>query len=216
MQISSLSVASLFKQMQALLSSSQTSSISIAPSAGQDLPTTASLTTSATASAAPALLGSTPSQQFSSDLLATLISAQAAPPSASNVAGKLISNLDTNGDGTLSLSEVEKALSNGGAVQTSSAATASLTSAFNKIDTNGDGQISQSELTTALQTLVQDAQSQGGNHHHHHHSSGGADQAQAQTGSTNSTAAASTTSTSAAAATTADTSPAGSSASVPV
>ena len=181
MQIPSLSVASLFKEMQALLSPSQVSRGSKTSSAGQDLPSAANLTAASTASAAPSFLGSTPSQQFSSDLLATLISAQAAPPSASSVAGKLISNLDANGDGTLSLSEIENALSNGASAQTASAATASLTSGFNKIDANGDGQISQTELATALQTLVQDAQSLGGpRHHHHHHPAGDGDQAQAQ------------------------------------
>ena len=214
MQIPSLSVASLFKEMQALLSSSPVSSASITPSAGQDLPSTASLTAVSTASAAPSFLGSTPSQQFSSDLLATLIAAQAAPPSASSVAGKLISNLDADGDGSLSLSEIEKALSNGASAQTSSATTASLTSGFNKIDANGDGQISQTELTTALQALVQDAQSQGGvRRHHHHHPSGDADQAQAQTSSSaGSTTASSATSAASAAATNA--SPAGAAASV--
>ena len=201
MQIPSLSVASLFKEMQALLSSSQVSRGSKTSSAGQDLPGAANLTAASTASAAPSFLGSTPSQQFSSDLLATLISAQAAPPSASGVAGKLISNLDANGDGTLSLSEIENALSNGASAQTSSAATASLTSGFNKIDANGDGQISQTELATALQTLVQDAQSLSGPRHHHHHQPAGdgdqaQDQTQTQTGSSiGSTTSASTAST---------------------
>ena len=75
--------------------------------------------------AAPVTGQQLPSQQFSANVLAQLLASQTqtppAPPSTSDVAKQLISNLDANGDGTLSLSEVEKAL---GVSSTSSSSTA--------------------------------------------------------------------------------------------
>jgi Ca2+-binding EF-hand superfamily protein len=97
--------------------------------------------------------------------LASLLSAQEAPPSSSNVASKVIGAADANGDGSLSLNEVEQAL---GADTTTGAS--ALGQAFSSVDSNGDGQISAGELTTAL-----DAQkgAQGAHHGHHaHHAHG--------------------------------------------
>jgi Ca2+-binding EF-hand superfamily protein len=100
------------------------------------------------------------------------------------VAAKIINVADTNGDGSLSLSEIETAI---GADTTSGADTASgtdttsgtdpLSAAFGKLDTNGDGEISASELTDALsvQSAAQNGAQgpQGAHHHHHHHGGGG-------------------------------------------
>jgi Ca2+-binding EF-hand superfamily protein len=91
--------------------------------------------------------------------LSSLLSAQEAPPSSSDVAAKIIGTADTNGDGALSLGEVEGALGQ----DTTSGADA-LSQAFSKIDTNGDGQVDASELTNAL-----DAQKSASGAHHAHH-----------------------------------------------
>jgi Ca2+-binding EF-hand superfamily protein len=93
------------------------------------------------------------------------LSAQEAPPSSSAVAGKIIGVADTNGDGALSLNEVEQAL---GADTTSGAD--ALSQAFASIDTNGDGQVDASELTNALdaQKGAQGAQAAHHGHHAHH------------------------------------------------
>ena len=142
-----------------------------AAAAGQDLPgaATAAATTTATTAAAPTPTSSPSAAQFTSDTLASLLSAQEAPPSAADVAAKVISTADTNGDGSLSLTEVETAL--GG--DTTSGASA-VGQAFSAIDTNGDGQISAGELTNALDAQNSAQGAQGAHHGHHHHHAGGA------------------------------------------
>ncbi|HEX3366309.1 EF-hand domain-containing protein [Phenylobacterium sp.] len=146
------------------------------PAAGQDLPGATS-STGSTPPAATAQTTTLSSAQFASDTLSSLLSAQEAPPSASGVAAKIISVADTNGDGSLSLSEIEKAI---GADTTSGSDTASgtdpLSAAFAKLDTNGDGEISATELTndlSAQNAAQQGAQGPQGAHHHHHHGGGG-------------------------------------------
>jgi Ca2+-binding EF-hand superfamily protein len=148
-----------------------------APAAGQDLPGAASTTTTTpppTTTTPPATPPATPTSspnavQFATNTLASLLSAQEAPPSSSDIAAKIISVADTNGDGTLSLSEVETAL---GADTTSGANP--LSQAFSAIDTNGDGQISASELTNALDAQKGAQGAQGAHHGHHHHHAEGA------------------------------------------
>jgi Ca2+-binding EF-hand superfamily protein len=136
--------------------------------AGQDLPGAASTTTTATTTTTTTPTSSPNAAQFTADTLASLLSAQEAPPSSAEVAGKIIGVADTNGDGSLSLSEVEKAL---GADTTSGAD--ALGKAFSSLDTNGDGQISADELTTAL-AAQKGAQGAEGPHHgrHAHHAHG--------------------------------------------
>lgn len=92
---------------------------------------------------------------LSSGTLSTLISLQG--QSGANGPGGLFSKLDTDGDGSISKTEFEKALGKAG-VNTSSA-----DALFAKLDTNGDGKISQSELTKA----------RGGHRHHHGGGNGG-------------------------------------------
>ncbi|WP_293372560.1 EF-hand domain-containing protein [Phenylobacterium sp.] len=150
--------------------------------AGQDLPG-ADSTTPATPAPATAQTTTLSSAQFASDTLSSLLTAQEGPPTASSIASQIMSVADTNGDGSLSLSEIETAIgadSASGTNTTSGSDTASgsnaLTQAFNAIDTNGDGEISASELTDALsaQNAAQNgAQGAQAAHHHHHHGGGG-------------------------------------------
>jgi Ca2+-binding EF-hand superfamily protein len=125
--------------------------------AGQDVPSADA--TSATTSPPTQPAGGSSAAQFTSDTLSSLLSAQEAPPSSADIAAKVISTADTNGDGSLSLDEVEKALGQ----DTTSGADA-LSQAFSKLDANGDGQIGADELTSAL-----DAKKAAGGAHHGHH-----------------------------------------------
>jgi Ca2+-binding EF-hand superfamily protein len=137
-----------------------------ADGAGQDLPGSTPQAAAPQGSPATSPTSSPSAAQFVSDTLASLLSAQEAPPSSADVAGKIIGAADTNADGALSLSEVETALGS----DTTSGADA-LSQAFSSIDTDGDGQISAGELTSAL-----DAKNgaQGTQHAHHGHHAHGA------------------------------------------
>ncbi|MDB5496813.1 MAG: hypothetical protein JWP28_844 [Phenylobacterium sp.] len=136
--------------------------------AGQDVPGADS--TSATTSPSSTQPSSSPSAaQFTAKTLASLLSAQEAPPSSSDVAARLVSTADTNGDGSLGLDEIEKALGQ----DTTSGADA-LSQAFSKLDTNGDGQLSASELSSALDaqnsaSVGQNAPSEKAQRAHAHH-----------------------------------------------
>jgi Ca2+-binding EF-hand superfamily protein len=82
---------------------------------------------------------------------------------ASDEASQLMRALDTNGDGTISESELSTALGSpdgSAAAAAGSTGTSPSTSAiFSAIDTNGDGSVTQSELTSYLQSLQQQTQS---------------------------------------------------------
>jgi hypothetical protein len=82
-----------------------------------------------------------------------------ASSASSSLASQLFSLLDTNGDGSISKSELEATLGQNGN-------TAAADSLFAKLDANGDGSVDPSELASALQT-------KGMHHHGHHHSGGG-------------------------------------------
>jgi len=205
MQVQANSMQYIYAQMQALMGSLASEVAGIAPPDGQDLPTgsanSSSSSTTAAATTAPPPAPTTPSSQFSSGLLSSLISLQSNPPSVSDVANAVISSVDTNGDGEISLSEFENALGGGSSntastssasssASSSAASTASaedtvLAAGFAKLDTNGDGEISASELTTEIQKALQSTQSgadqtsqtEGAHHHHggHHHHMEGSD-----------------------------------------
>jgi hypothetical protein len=117
-----------------------------------DASQTSGQTTNQSASQTGASAGYSP---FGSDTMAALISLQG--EGASGVTAQspsaLFAKLDTDGDGQISKSEFEKALSGAG-VSTSAADTA-----FAKLDANGDGSVSQSELASA--------HGHGGPHHMH-------------------------------------------------
>jgi Ca2+-binding EF-hand superfamily protein len=74
-------------------------------------------------------------------------------------------NVDADGDGSITETELQKALapaaSADGASGTSSANTAQADKLFKKIDANGDGKISPNELAAFQQKMKA---------HHHHHS----------------------------------------------
>jgi EF-hand domain pair len=107
---------------------------------------------------------------FSSGTMAALMALQgqaANGASGSGGAQGLFSQLDTDGDGSVSKTEFESALGQSG-VDTSSA-----DALFSKLDQNGDGSVSQSELSSAAH--------RGHGHGHGHHmeasgSGGGGDQ----------------------------------------
>jgi Ca2+-binding EF-hand superfamily protein len=72
------------------------------------------------------------------------------PPSADDVASKLLGAADSDGDGALSLDEVERALDD-----SDSADAGSVQDGFKKLDTDGDGKLSSSELSAALTAFRQ-------------------------------------------------------------
>ncbi|MGD0077627.1 MAG: hypothetical protein ABSB91_03260 [Sedimentisphaerales bacterium] len=75
------------------------------------------------------------------------------PPSADDIAGKIIDNLDTNGDGVLSTDEIN----NGG----------DLAQRILKADSNGDGVVTKDELVADIEKHMASRQAHG-----HHHSLG--------------------------------------------
>jgi EF-hand domain pair len=85
-------------------------------------------------------------------------------------------SLDSDGDGQISQSELENAVTaNGGSSSQADAL-------FSKLDTNGDGSVSESELAAGLQ------QAHHGHHGHHHGGGGGGDgDANAASGATGGT-----------------------------
>jgi hypothetical protein len=97
---------------------------------------------------------------LTSATLASLLDAQQTKPSASDIASQLISNADTDGDGSLSLDEITNALSGNQKKDPTQ-----LSDAFNTLDSNGDGKLSSDELASGLQTMMQA-------HHHHGHGHG--------------------------------------------
>lgn len=108
--------------------------------------------------------------QISPETLSALIAAQSqtgasntAPTDPSQALQDLFSQIDANGDGTITKQEFEQALGAGG---TNIAAADHV---FNKLDGNGDGSVSLDELKQALQGA--------GHHGHHHLHAGGAGEA---------------------------------------
>ena len=195
MNISNLSVASLFQQMQSMASGALASASFGAQMTGQNLPTIGA--SGSSSSQAPSPLSATPSSQFASNILSALLAAQQAPPSAQTLAGQVVSAINPGGNGALSLGQVEQALT--GSSATTSPQQLSIANAFAQLDTNADGSLSQSELATALQSLQQSDPLQGaGGHHHHHHHHMQAESATDSTSATSSTASAASTSSDAA------------------
>jgi hypothetical protein len=166
--ISNISVASLFQQLQSLANGAPASVSFGTQLTGQNLPTMgANVASGSSLGAAP--LSATPSSQFASNVLSELLSAQESQPSSQNLASQIISAINPNGDGSLSLAQVEQSLT--GSSATTSPQQTGIANAFAQLDANGDGALSQSELAQALQSLQQNDpfQGVGGHHHHHHH-----------------------------------------------
>lgn len=116
-----------------------------------------------------ALTGST-SAQLSGNVLGVLMGLQqqsgAQPVSAtgSNPLDQLFTAMDSNGDGSVSQSEMETYLGQQGAT------TGQADALFASLDQNGSGGISESQMGSALQQSAQ--VHRGGGHHHHHGASG--------------------------------------------
>jgi len=147
------------------LQSLTTSKSSSAPS-GQPVANGFDFTGSATPSA------STPTPQpasgfspISPETMSALIAAQgqsgtnAAPSSPSDALQDLFSQIDADGDGSITKTEFENALGAGGTN------VAAADDVFSKMDTNGDGTVSLDEMKSALQGA-------GGHHGHHMHAHG--------------------------------------------
>lgn len=125
---------------------------------------------------APPAPGSTPADMFSGQTLGALTSAQEGSGGwrqqmDAGLANQMIGQLDSDGDGSLSLSEIENALgttstTNGGNSTSSTDAQDGLSAAFAAVDANGDGQLSSDELTNALGQM-QTQHAHGHGHHHH-------------------------------------------------
>jgi hypothetical protein len=111
-------------------------------------------------SSAPPPPSSAAGSSFGADTMAALISMQGQSTTGvtAQSPSQLFAKIDTNGDGQISKSEFEGALSGLG-VDSSTA-----DSAFAKLDTNDDGSISQSELASARPAH--------GSHGHHAHGGG--------------------------------------------
>ena len=169
MQISNVSIASLFQEMQSLASGSLATSSFGTQLTGQNLPTITPAASSTSGSLGASPLSTTPSSQFASNILSALLSAQEGPPSPQALASQMIGAINPGGNGSLSLAQVEQSLT--GSSATTSPEQMSIANAFAKLDTNGDGALSQTELASALQSLQQSNpfQALGGHHHHHHH-----------------------------------------------
>jgi hypothetical protein len=131
---------------------------------GQNLPTSAPGSTS---SAAASPLSLAPSSQFSSGVLSALLAAQTTP-TPQTLAANIISTLNPGGDGTVSLGQVEQAMT--GSSSTTSPQQLAIANAFNNL-TGGSGALTQNELASALQSTQQSGPAAlfGGHHHHHHH-----------------------------------------------
>ena len=88
---------------------------------------------------------------------------QARRPSA--LAGKNVTDLDTDGDGSISQAELTSAMEQNAPTGASTAMTdAVAANLFKKIDTNGDGKISTDEWNS----FQQQVQAPHHGHHHHH------------------------------------------------
>jgi Ca2+-binding EF-hand superfamily protein len=117
-----------------------------------------------------------PVPPFSPEMGAQLIAAQSQQTSGAlggsstgSLAQTLFSQIDTNGDGSISKSELEKAVTSaGGSTQAADAL-------FSKLDPNNTGSVSEQQFSAALS---QASASHGG--HHHHRAEGANDGSSAQ------------------------------------
>jgi hypothetical protein len=123
------------------------------------------------ATASAGATSSQPSGGFSPispQTMSALIAAQGettntAPTNPSDALQDLFSQIDANGDGSITKTEFENALGAGGTN------TAAADKVFGELDTNGDGSVSLDEMKSALQG----AGHHGHGHHMHAHGAGG-------------------------------------------
>ncbi|MDB5456906.1 MAG: hypothetical protein JWP92_2491, partial [Caulobacter sp.] len=145
MQISAISTAYGGGQAQRLLAQllqSQTAA------AGQDLPgETAAASAPGGPPPGPPPSGAGGGGGFAADTLSGLLSTQEAASPADGMAAKVIDAADTDGDGMLSLEEIQAALGGGAADQTDA-----LSGAIAKLDSDGDSKLSADELSAGIKT----------------------------------------------------------------
>jgi hypothetical protein len=156
--------SSLPETLQSLTASKSSSTQSAGT--GQTASNPFALTGPAVPSSTPAL-GTGSSNQISPQTMSALLDAQSqagttgatAPVSPSQALQNLFSDIDANGDGSISQQEFENALGAGG---TNLAAADKV---FGELDSNKDGAVTIDELKQALQGA--------GGHHHHMHAANG-------------------------------------------
>jgi len=127
-----------------------------------------------------------PGSGFSDQMQAQMIGYQAQGwPGASSAQGggqlaqNLFSQIDSNGDGSISQSELEQAVTAAGGTK------AGADALYAKLDPNGTGSVSEQQFAQGLANLSQSSLTQAvpHAHHHHHHGGGGAGAASATDGS---------------------------------
>ncbi len=123
--------------------------------------------TSQTGTASPQSSGFS---QISPQTMSALIAAQGdttntTPTNPSDALQDLFSQIDANGDGSITKTEFENALGAGGTN------TAAADKVFGELDTNGDGSVSLDEVKSALQGAG--GHHGGHGHHMHAHGAGG-------------------------------------------
>src|SRR5215469_5239862 len=103
-----------------------------------------------------------PSGNTAQDALASLLQPTNAPTTQASpfaqLAQTLFSQIDTNGDGSISQSELEQAVTAAGGT------TQAADALYAKVDPNNTSGVTEQELAQALSTLIPH------HHHHHHHS----------------------------------------------
>ena len=174
-------LSSLLSQLSPTSSSASSSS-----SSGTDFAATASTTSDSTSNA---LTGSA-TPQLSGDVLMTLMAMQQQTSGASSATStasassdplqQLFSAMDTNGDGSVSQSEMESYIENAGGTQAQAdslyTALDQSAAAAGTSSTASAAGISQSQMASAV-SQAQASQGGGGHHHHHHKVEGSGDQA---------------------------------------
>ena len=150
---------SLLDALQSL-TSSKSSSATTSTDPGQNSANPFDPTTNTQSQVSTGFSASAGGPQISPQTMSALIDAQsqsgttsAAPTNPSDALKDLFSQIDANGDGSITKTEFENALGAGG---TNLAAADDV---FGKLDANSDGSVSLDELKSALQ----------GSHHGHHH-----------------------------------------------
>jgi Ca2+-binding EF-hand superfamily protein len=115
-----------------------------------------------------------PSSGFSDQMQAQMIGYQAQGwPGASSaqpggqLAQNLFSQIDSNGDGSISQSELEQAVTKAGGTK------AAADAFYAKLDPNGTGSVSEQQFAQGLASLSQSSLTQAAPHAHHHHHHGG-------------------------------------------
>jgi Ca2+-binding EF-hand superfamily protein len=146
MQVSSASSASAGLSLQALRDLFQTQSAEstgqTSPSEGLFSPSQGTSSSSSSSSPPPA---SSASSGLSSDTMSALLESQESAATGKDFASDLVSDLDSDGDGGLSLTEVGTAL---GVSDTSE-----ISDAFASLDTDSDGVMTAEELESGLQAM---------------------------------------------------------------